>query len=105
MDAAPAAIPPKPNIAAINAMTKNMMTNRNIIFLFKINAFVYQPMLKNHARITPPISEIRTIYLLKLRLRAFIIIVTAPLLRICGSRTGRSVEYNLQQMGLITSNA
>lgn len=29
--AAPAAIPPKPNMAAINAITKNKMANRNII--------------------------------------------------------------------------
>jgi len=32
IDAAPAAIPPKPNNAAINAMTKNIMTHRNIMY-------------------------------------------------------------------------
>jgi hypothetical protein len=30
MDAAPAAMPPKPNKAATNATTKNIITNRNI---------------------------------------------------------------------------
>jgi hypothetical protein len=34
MDAAPAAIPPNPNIAAIMAMTRNVIVKRNIIFSF-----------------------------------------------------------------------
>ena len=34
MDAAPAAIPPKPNTAAINAIIKNVIVQRNIIFKF-----------------------------------------------------------------------
>ncbi len=35
MEAAPAAIPPKPNIAAMMATTKNMTVQRNISFRFK----------------------------------------------------------------------
>ena len=34
MEAAPAAIPPKPNIAAMIAMTKNIAAQRNITLLF-----------------------------------------------------------------------
>lgn len=34
MDAAPAAIPPKPNTAAINAIIKNVIVQRNIISKF-----------------------------------------------------------------------
>lgn len=34
MSAAPSAIPPKPNTAAINAITKNVITHRIIIFGF-----------------------------------------------------------------------
>jgi len=35
IEAAPEAIPPKPNIAAIMATTKNMIVQRNISFRFK----------------------------------------------------------------------
>ena len=35
IEAAPEAIPPKPNIAAIMATTKNMTVQRNISFRFK----------------------------------------------------------------------
>lgn len=34
IDAAPAAMPPKPNIAATIATTKNIIVQRNIFFLF-----------------------------------------------------------------------
>lgn len=34
--AAPAATPPKPNTAAINAITKNVIVHRNIMFGFKV---------------------------------------------------------------------
>jgi len=37
MPAAPAAIPPKPNIAAIIATTKNITVQRNIGLRFKMN--------------------------------------------------------------------
>jgi len=36
IDAAPAAIPPKPNNAAINAMIRNIITSRNIILSFSL---------------------------------------------------------------------
>jgi len=35
IDAAPAAIPPKPKIPAINAMIKKLMVHRNIAVQFK----------------------------------------------------------------------
>jgi hypothetical protein len=34
MDAAPAAIPPKPNIAATIAIIKNIAAQRNIVLMF-----------------------------------------------------------------------
>ena len=34
IDVAPAAIPPKPKIAAIMAITKNMIVQRNITYVF-----------------------------------------------------------------------
>lgn len=36
MPAAPAAIPPKPNIAAIMATTKKIKVQRNIVLSFKV---------------------------------------------------------------------
>jgi hypothetical protein len=36
MDAAPAAIPPKPNIAATIATIRNIIVQRNILFFFNL---------------------------------------------------------------------
>jgi hypothetical protein len=42
IEAAPAAMPPKPKIAAINAIIKNVIVQRNIIINFKVMYFVRQ---------------------------------------------------------------
>ena len=39
MEAAPAAIPPNPNIAAMIATTKKMIVQRNIVKGFMVNKF------------------------------------------------------------------
>jgi hypothetical protein len=41
IEAAPAANPPKPRIAAINAITKNIIVQRNIIKYFTMINIVY----------------------------------------------------------------
>lgn len=41
IEAAPEAIPPKPNIAAMMATTKNMTVQRNISFRFKSYRIIY----------------------------------------------------------------
>lgn len=41
IDAAPAAIPPKPKIAAIIAITKKVAAQRNIILGFNVKYIIY----------------------------------------------------------------
>ena len=41
IDAAPAAIPPKPKIPAINAMIKKLIVHRNIAVKFKGETYYY----------------------------------------------------------------
>lgn len=47
MPTAPATIPPKPNMAAIIAITRNVTVQRNIVFVFKDEEIFIN--LKNHA--------------------------------------------------------
>ena len=53
IEAAPAAIPPKPNRAAINAIIKKIITKRNILLDFKLNFKYYclrnTSSMPNHA--------------------------------------------------------
>lgn len=48
MDAAPAAMPPNPNTAAINAIIKNVIVQRNIIVSFKVISIFRQFEFQNN---------------------------------------------------------
>ena len=56
IEAAPAAIPPKPNIAAINATTKNITVHLNIILGFYFQIF-YLSNSKTLPKLNIPVFE------------------------------------------------
>ena len=58
MEAAPAAIPPKPKMAAMIATTRKIKVQRNMVKSFKlVNEFVPHQWLKNRTINTPEVQQ------------------------------------------------